>query len=296
MKVSRCAALLIGATAVVPALRAQSLLDRARSAQERGQLDSAYGLIQLAADAEPARAEVQWLLGGIACQKAGSAGPLNSLDLVRKCKAALSRAVELAPDSLTYLESLAGFLSQAPGLAGGDKDSALKLAARVRQRDDARGDLLSANLLWSGDAAAKARADSLAEGAGARHPADRLVQLRVAAWWAGTGRPERALAVYEGLAARDPQDPVARFFVGRQLVLLRRDLRRAQGELRFAAAAPAPPAGTPSFTPGAPWYRLGQTYVQLGMSDSARICFEQALRINPQLQPARLALDSLSRP
>jgi len=296
MQLFRCSALLIGVSAVVPTLRAQSLFDRARSAMERGQVDSAYELIQRAADAEPARAEVQWLLGEIACQKAGSAGPLNSLGLARKCKAALSRAVELAPDSLTYLESLANYLSQAPGLAGGDRDSALKLTERVRQRDDARGDLLTANLLWSGDAAAKARADSLVEGALSRHPADRLVQLRVGAWWVSTNRPERALAVYEGMAVRDPQDPIARFFLGRQLVLMKRDLRRAQEHLRFAAAAPAPPSGTQSFTPGAPWYRLGQTYVQLGMADSARICFEQALKINPQLQPARLSLDSLSRP
>jgi len=295
MQVFRCAALLVVATAVVPAVHAQGLFDRARSALDRGQVDSAYELIQLAADAQPDRAEVQWLLGEIACRKAGSAGPLG-VGLARKCKAALSRAVELAPDSLTYLESLAGYLSQAPGVVGGDKDSALKLAERVRQRDDARGDVLAANLLWSGDAAAKARADSLAEGALARHPAERLVQLRVAAWWASTGRPERALALYEGMAARDPQDAVVRFFLGRQLVLMKRDLRRAQEQLRFAAAAPAPPPGTQSFTPGAPWYRLGQSYLQLGMPDSARICFEQALRINPQLQPARLALDSLSRP
>jgi tetratricopeptide (TPR) repeat protein len=296
MRLFRCAAFLIGAGSVVPSARAQGLYDRARSALERGQLDSAYELIQRAAEAQPARAEVQWLLGQIACQKAGSAGPLGAFPLARKCKEAFSRAVELAPDSVTYLESLAGYLSQAPGIAGGDKDSALRLAVRVRQRDDARGDVLMANLLWSGDAAAKARADSLAEGALARHPAEPLVQLRVAAWWGSTGRPERALGVYEGMVARDPSDAIARFFLGRQLVLMKRDLRRAQEHLRLAAAAPPPPAGTQSFTPGAPWYRLGQTYVQLGMSDSARICFQEALRINPQLQPARLSLDSLARP
>jgi tetratricopeptide (TPR) repeat protein len=296
MQLLRCASFLVGATAVVPALRAQSLTDRARAALERGQVDSAYELIQLAADAEPGRADVQWLLGRIACEKAGRSGPFSAFSLARKCKAALARAVELAPDSLTYLESLAGYLAQAPGIAGGDRDSALKLAETVRRRDDARGDLLEASLLWSGNADAKARADSLVEGVVGRHPADELVQLRAAGWWAGTGRPGRALAVYEGMAARDPKDPVAHFFVGRQLVLLRRDLRRAQEQLRLAAAAPEPPPGSPRFVPGAPWYRLGQTYEQLAMPDSARMCFEEALRINPQLTPARLALDSLSRP
>jgi tetratricopeptide (TPR) repeat protein len=50
----------------------------------------------------------------------------------------------------------------------------------------------------------------------------------------------------------------------------------------------------PSFAPGAPWYRLGQSYEQLGMPDSARRCFERALQVNPQLVPARLSLDSLT--
>jgi tetratricopeptide (TPR) repeat protein len=295
MNLSRCAACCIVAITTSSTLRAQSLADRARSALDRGQVDSAYGLIQLAADAEPGRADLQWLLGQIACAKAGRAGPLSAFSLARKCKAALGRAVELAPDSLTYLESLAGYLAQAPGLAGGDKDSAAKLAEAVRRRDDARGDLLAANLLW-GNAATRLRADSLVEGVAARHPADALVQLRVGAWWAGTGRPERALAVYEAMVSRAPQDGVARFFLGRQLVLMKRDLRRAQEQLRLAASLPEPPPGAPRFAAGAPWYRLGQTYEQLGMGDSARLCFEEALRLNPSLTPARLSLDSLTHP
>ena len=281
----------------VPAARAQSAYDRARAAFERGQLDSAYDLIRRAADAEPNRAEVQFLLGDIACNKAGRAGALSAFGLARKCKAAFSRAVALAPDSLTYLESLASYLSQAPGIVGGDKDSALMLAERVRQRDEVAGAFLLAGIWWSGNAASKVRADSVVEAVAEHHPDDRSVQLRVAGWWSGTNRAERALAAYDGLAVRDPRDAVARFFLGRQLVLMNREPRRAQEQLRGAAAAgPAPGAGpgVTTITPGAAWYRLGQTYVQLGMSDSARICFERALQINPALQPARASLDSLT--
>ena len=287
-------ALVLAVSPLVPRLRAQSALELARAAYQRGQVDSAYDLAQRATDAEPLNAATWAFLGDVACEKAGRSGGLGALFPARKCKSAYGRALALAPDSVRYMESLAAFLSQAPGIAGGDKDSAQRLIAAIRRRDDARADLLEANLLWSGNAAAKARADSMVERVAAAHPADRLVQLRVAGWWTGTNRPEQALEAYEALAARDTTDAVARFYVGRQLVLLKRDLGRAAAHLRFAAAAPVPPP--PTFTPGAPWYRLGQVFVQQGMPDSARLCFERALRINPQLQVARLSLDSLPRP
>ena len=282
-----------------PALPAQTLYERAQGALGRNQLDSAYDLIRRAADAEPGRAEVQFLLGNIACAKAGRAGFLSAYGLARKCRAGLGRAVDLAPDSVRYLEGLAGFLGQAPGIVGGDKDSAMKLATLVRARDEVRGTFLVANLWWPGNAASKARADSAVESLAGAHPADLPVQMRVADWWSNSGRGERALAVYERAVERDSGDPVPRFLLGRMLVVLKREPRRAQGHLRFAAAAPAPaPDSTgrrATFTPGAPWWRLGQSYEQLAMVDSARLCFEQALRVNPKLDVARASLDSLSR-
>jgi tetratricopeptide (TPR) repeat protein len=276
-------------------LSAQSLYDQSLAARGRGQVDSAWELIQRAAELAPNAAQVQFLLGDIACQKAGTASAFSAFGLARKCKAGYSRAVELAPDSLGYVAALASYLGQAPGMVGGDKDSAQKLIALVRAKDEVRGVMLEAALLWAGNTASKARADSVIDAVGRSHPADRMAQFRVAQWWEQTRRLERSLAVYEGMAAHDPKDPVASFFVGRSLVLLKRDPRRAQENLRVAAAATVPAQGTTplTFALGAPWYRLGQTYEQLGMSDSARICFRRAVEINPRLDAAKASLDSL---
>lgn len=277
-------------------LSAQSLYDQALGARGRGQVDSAWELIQRAAELTPDAAPVQFLLGDIACQKAQTASPFSAFGLARRCKAGFARAAELAPDSLGYVVALASYLGQAPGIVGGDKDSAQKLIALVRARDEVRGVMLQAELWWAGNAASKARADSAMDAVGRSHRADRVAQFRVAQWFEQTQRLERALAVYEGMIARDPRDAVARFFVGRSLVLMKRNPREAQVHLRFAAAAKLPAPGTTelTFAPGAPWYRLGQTYEQLGMSDSARICFRRAFEINPQLDAARVSLDSLT--
>lgn len=275
-------------------LDAQSLYDSARAALRRNQLDSAYELAQRAARAEPNRAEVQELLGDAACSKAQRASRLAAFAPARRCKEAYSRAVALQPDNADYLESLAQYLSQAPGIAGGDRDSALALAARVQRMDEGRGTQLMVNVLLRGGAREKARADSVVDAFARRHPGDRVVQIRVANHYARTGRPERALAISEQLLATEPGDVLARFGVARNLVELKRDPRRALELLRAVTAAPRPPDNQPTYSAGAPWWRIGQAFVQLGLVDSARAAFEQALRVNPQFAQARRSLDSLS--
>ena len=284
-------------------LCAQTIIDRAHGALERSQFDSAYALAQQAAKDEPGRADIQFLLGQAACGKLFQGdGLLSALASARRCKAAYGRAVELEPSNLAYLEALAGFLSQAPGIAGGDRDSALKLAEVVRARDDVRGTIIAANALARGDPRQKARADSLMEYLARAGLEDRGTLISVAQYWTTTDRPERALAIDERLAARDTMDYVARFGIGRNLVVLRRELAVAQAHLRFAMRAPPNPPGglsllpgTPSIVPGAPWWRLGQSFVQLNLPDSARFYFEEALRVNPRLSQARRSLDSLQR-
>jgi cytochrome c-type biogenesis protein CcmH/NrfG len=87
---------------------------------------------------------------------------------------------------------------------------------------------------------------------------------------------------------------VARYGVARNLVMLRRDPARAQGILRWVIAN-NPRTGDERVEPAAPWWRLGQTWVQLGQPDSARAAYQRSLEVNPGFQQVRRSLDSLSR-
>ena len=276
-------------------LQAQTLYEQAKAASERHQTDSAYALARRAADAEPNRAEVQYLLGGIACDKAQASGGLGAWSPARACKAAFGRAVQLEPDNPNYLTALAQYLEQAPGIAGGDRDSALRLAERLRGIDEGRGTTLMVEVLDRGGAREKARADSIVDAYEHARPNDRGVQLTAAGHWSSTGRYDRAIAIDERLLARDGSDQLARFGIARNLVLQRREPRRALELLQQVVLAPRPPDGQPTYILGAPWWRLGQAYVQLGLPDSARAAFQQALRVNPQFAQAQRSLDSLSR-
>ena len=68
-------AALLATAATFPALRAQTPYDSALAAYARSDLDRAARLAGRAAAAEPGRAEVQELVGDIACVIATAGGP-----------------------------------------------------------------------------------------------------------------------------------------------------------------------------------------------------------------------------
>ncbi|NIM51282.1 MAG: tetratricopeptide repeat protein [Gemmatimonadales bacterium] len=303
---NRCSLAVAGLACVLAAcsprgsdgLGAQDRFEQARGAFLRDQLDSAIGLLQRAAEAEPNRAEVHYWLGRISAEKAMRVGLIRSFFVVRRGKVASSHAVALEPDNPDYLEFQTDVLSALPGILGGNRDSALVLAMRLHRLDTARGSRKVLDVLWRGNDKWRARHDSIVETISRSTASDRTMQLMIGAYCRANCR-ERALAIYQRLVERDSMDAYARFAAGRALIVLGREPRRAQAYLWPAARGLERPLDFgPSyvrFTAGAPWWRLGLTYVQLGMPDSARICFEEALRVNPELEVARRSLDSLSR-
>ena len=280
--------------AVTRTVSAQDLVEQARAQLQRGQPDSAWTAIQRAVEAQPNRAEAHYWLGQIAITRASQAGGFSGFGLARRSKAGFARAVELEPENPTYLEGLAGFLVQAPGIVGGDRDSAASLARHLMRLDRSRGTFLLADILYRGGRDEKSRADSIMVAFAAQTP-ERLAQVRVAAYWANTDRPERALAAWERLAARDTTDVLARYGVGRNLVVLQRALRRAIAQLRWVVTQAPPPPSGPTFAAPAPWWRLGQAYVLVGRPDSARAAYLRALALDPGFALARQSLDSLER-
>jgi tetratricopeptide (TPR) repeat protein len=122
--------------------------------------------------------------------------------------------------------------------------------------------------------------------------ADRSVRRRIGQYWALTGRDEHAVPVFERLVREDSLDAVARYFLGRSLVMLAREPRRAQEHLAYAAGISDSGREREYDIEQALW-RLGQAYRQLGVLDSARVNFERALYQRPGYRPARRSLDSL---
>ena len=276
----------------------------ALAAARRGQLDSAYFLIRRAAVRQPDSAAVQFWLGEIAAFKARTSGvSIAGFTAARRSKVAFARAVALEPDNPDYLQGLAEFLAQAPGIVGGDRDSAVRLAERLRRVDAVRGALVLADIRRRGGSREHAAADSLVYALMVAYPEDRIAQGGAANYWARTGRPDRGAALYAKLVERDSTDVPARYGLAQMLVAAGQRPRQAQQHLQYVLghqAALSTEGGAPSlpgrgyyFSPAGAWWRLGQAYRQLGLGDSARICYRRALALSPGMRQARMSLDSL---
>lgn len=277
--------------------RAQDYLVAARSAAERGQMDSAYWLLGKAVEAEPGRAEAHFWLAQVAGTRAAHSWAVNAYFLARRAKREFARAVQLEPSNPLYLEGLGRYLARAPGIVGGDRDSARALATNLVRLDRMRGISLLVELdLRGGDAAARAQADSLIEVFAAEPSGGREGLIRLASFFTYTRRADRALPIGERLVAEDSSDAVGRAVLGGALVALRRDPADAARHLRWALNHPPPITtdGRQYWPPGLLW-RLGQAYVQLSEPDSARAAWREALRLQPGFRPAKAALDSLAR-
>ena len=270
----RClaAALALAMAAAPVPLAAQAGLAQARALFDRGRIDSALTIIRREADSRPDHAETQYWLGRIAGEKARRSGGLGRVTNAGRSKSGFSRAVQLEPDNLDYLDALARFLSEAPGFMGGNHDSAIVLAERIRRERPLDGTDLLVDILMEGNERQKVRADSLIAALDRQSPSDLGTLRRVATHWSVRNRPQLALGAFERMVALEPDNGAAQFSVGRNLVVLEREPRRAQAHLRRAMDRWVPPSPQRGGYPlEAVWWRLGQSYVQLGNTDSARL-------------------------
>ncbi len=283
------------AVALAPTARAQDLLVQARGAAERGAMDTAYTLLLRAVDREPRRAEAHFWLGQVAGTRAAEHRNLSSYFLARRAKKAFGRAVQLEPENPAYVEGLGRFLAMAPGIVGGDRDSARALGEHLLRLDRMRGTFFFAMYMGRGSPADRAHGEALIEQFAAHPTGGREGQVRLGLYFA-RGRPERALPIGERLVGEDSTDALGRLVLGSALVALKRDPAAAVRHLRWAVQHP-PPVTTDGrqYWPPIVWYLLGQAHTQVGAADSARAAFAETLRLEPGFRRARTAMDSLLR-
>ena len=286
-----------GLACVARPFRAQDFLLSARVAAESGLMDSAYVLLQRAVDAQPDNAEAHFWLAQVAGTRAARHRSIGSFFLARRAKREFGRAVALEPGNPVYLEGLGRYLARAPGIVGGDRDSARALATHLLAVDRMRGVSLLVELdLRGGSRADRAHADSLIEAFAAEPSGGREGLVRLASIFVYMRRADRALPIARRLVEEDSSDAVGRSVLGGTLVSLGRDQAEAVRHLRYALAHPPPVTsdGRQYWPPGL-WWRIGQAFAQAGEADSARAAWREALQLQPGFRPVQAALDSLDR-
>lgn len=107
--------------------------------------EQAEELLEKAVKYDANNADYQHWYATVSCNLAADASMFSALGYAKRCKKAYQTALELSPDNPRSYIALGSFLNQAPGIAGGDKAEALKLAQKLKQLDPLQGALLALN-------------------------------------------------------------------------------------------------------------------------------------------------------
>lgn len=122
-----------------------------RSELALGDVEQAERLLARSVKAKADNAEYQFWYGRASCDAAQQASMLSALGLAKRCAKAFEQAHQLAPENAEYLQALAKYYAQAPGIAGGDKTKAMALTKTLQQLAPVKGQLLELELLLQQD-------------------------------------------------------------------------------------------------------------------------------------------------
>lgn len=275
-----------------PAPEAEEAYRRGRSlyAEERyGEAQQAFGKALALAPATSLYA--QWL-GRAYGLEAQHANLLARPGYATRSRDALEKAVALDPDNVGARSDLAAYYHAAPSLLGGSLAKAQAQVAEIARRDPYLGHVRAGDLLVDDGKYPDAEKEYLA--AATLDTRRTQAHERLGYFYTEGKRYDQAFAQYDGLLANDPGEPRALYGLGRLAALTGR--RQADGEAalrRFLDKYQPDPDEGP--TPARTHYFLGKLLAARGDKPGARQEYEAALRLRPQMDEARQALDALGK-
>lgn len=112
---------------------------RARVHFRMQEFDEAESFVKSAIKQDEKNASFHALKGAIHAGQINNAGMFSKMSLAGKIKDSFKKAVELAPDNVSYRENLLGYYVNAPGIAGGSTKKAREQARAIAELDPAAG-------------------------------------------------------------------------------------------------------------------------------------------------------------
>ncbi len=250
--------------------------------------DAAVSKAEAQVAAMPNSAEAHYFMGAAYGVKASNANMFSALGFAKKVRASFERAAQLDPKHIEARFGLIQFHTQAPGIAGGDEDEALRYANELAKINVAAGYRAQAYFKMR----AKDEAGAMAEyrKALAADPADGDSLGAVCADLAKKKQFDQANALIAAALAKAPTDAKLRYQVGKFSALTGQNLDAGLAHLDALLALPETPEGVS--VAGAHW-RRGQILEKLGRKADAVIAIEAAVRLMPKMEEAKADLKRL---
>jgi tetratricopeptide (TPR) repeat protein len=267
--------------------RAAVYLGRIFLAQE--DLDNAVLWFEKAVVLDAASSENQLWLGRAYGSQAQKANVFKQASLAGKVKKTFEKAVALDSNNIDARFALIDYYLQAPGIMGGSVEKARAEAAEIGKRDGLRGHRALGRIAEyekNFDVALVAYARAEKEFPGKREPFFWMTNL-----YSKQKEYGKAFDVMEKLLHEQPAELLACFQIGSLAAQSGERLDRGKECLELYLAR-EPKKAEPSLA--ATHLVLGRIYEKKGSRDLARREYEAALKIDPALKDAQVALKKLS--
>lgn len=280
--------------AAAPAsVRAQSLGDLiklGRAQMDSGKNDDAVKTLEKAVKLDPKSAEAHLRLGDALGNVAQKANVLRQPFLAKRVKSEFEKAAELDPDLLGAHDGLMQFYLQAPGVMGGSVAKAREQAAAIGKLNAYRGHMAEANI--ANHEKDLPGAEKAYRAAYAEFPDSVNAFTSLVNFLAANNHADEAFGMISHYLAMKPNDRVGLWQAGRTAAVSGKQLDRGEQALHAVLAMPEVENGMRIPRENV-HFRLGDILAKRGDKLKARAEYEEALKINPKLEPAKKALAAL---
>ncbi len=250
------------------------------------QWDSAAAHFDAATKANPRSSAAYLWVGNITGHRARLGDTQTKVRLAAGIRDAYQKAIALDGTNLDAREGLMQYLLATPAPLGGDKAKAAEQAAAIAKVDRYRG--LGAALAVAAANNDKPAVERLLLGATTQYPDSVIGWANLSAMQADAGRHAEAFATITRWQARRSNAMFALFSVGRTAAVSGQQLQRGEQALQQYLRGKRGPNDPPLANAN---YRLGQIYEKQNRKADARAAYQAALRSNPSLRDASMALE-----
>lgn len=263
-------------------------VEEVRKQLSSGDIDAAIEAGERAVETLAQDSQAWFWLGRAYAQQAMRASLLGKPRWAGKTRDAYLQAVTLDPANLDARFDLMQYYVMAPGFLGGGRDKADAQVAELTRRDAVMGKLGEA-LLAQYDKQ-PAVAERAYREALKLDPARTRARISLAMHLQQGERWDEIRALWDDALARDPDDALAHYQLGRLAALSGQQLEAGLVHLdRFLASNESPEG----MTQGAAYWRRGQVLEKLGRRDEAIAAYVEAVQRQPDLEQATNDLERL---
>lgn len=270
----------------VPLLRAQAWL-----ARREGEAERALTLIDRAIEMAPDRPDLRVDRAAFRSDRIEDSGPFTSLRIARDVRRDLEHALAVAPEHADALAALTAFHLRAPGIAGGDRDEAAALLARLGELAPSRRTFREAIELAEAERLTEA-VDRIALALSQADRARPNWRVRLGDWLHRVGRNDEALEAYRQALMEAPQHAGAMYALGRTSAESGLAAEAGIDALERFLAQPRWPLDP---EPKLAWWQLGRIHAGAGCVEQAEAAFRRAMALDPGWRDPRRSLERLDR-